>query len=143
MSLLFDDISRVIASEFPRRKMLSMLGAAVGGAVMASLGVRSEAFGQIPGVPKCGHGEILCNGRCCAGTCQNGRCCEKSTVHCGFECCGGGLLCCSGHCCTCKTAFCFHGFCCESGVICAGRCCELQEFCVDGKCRRVISPTQL
>jgi hypothetical protein len=143
MSFLFDDISRVIASEFPRRKMLSMLGAAVGGAVMGSLALRSEAFAQIPDVPNCGHGEILCNGKCCSGTCQNGRCCEKNTVHCGFECCGSGLLCCNGHCCTCKTAVCFRGFCCESGVICAGKCCELDEFCVDGKCRRVISPTSL
>jgi hypothetical protein len=132
--LLFDDVSRMIASPVPRRQMLGMLGSALGGAMLASLGLRSAAFGQNPGVPKCSSGQILCNGKCCSGTCQDGRCCEKNTTHCGFECCGGGLICCNGHCCTCRTAVCFDGFCCESGIVCAGKCCDLNQMCCKGKC---------
>jgi hypothetical protein len=143
MSFLFDDLSRVIASEVPRRKMLGMLGAAFGGAVMVSLGLRSAAFAQDSAVLKCGSGQIICNGKCCSGTCQDGRCCEKGMNHCGYECCPEAFICCSGHCCTCKTAVCFRGFCCESGIVCDGVCCEIGQTCIEGKCRKSISPTDV
>ena len=43
MSLLFDDVSRIVASPVSRRKMLGLVGGAVGGAVLASLGLGKPA----------------------------------------------------------------------------------------------------
>lgn len=142
MSLLFDDISRVIASEFPRRKMLGMLGAAVGARWWRLLACGLKLSGKRLQCPSAVTVKYSATADAAPGPARTADV-VKNMRHCGFECCGADLLCCNGHCCTCKTAVCFRGFCCESGVICAGRCCELQEFCVDGKCRRVISPTQL
>ena len=48
MSDLFDDISRIIARPMPRRQAFKLVGGAVGGAVVASLGLGrvSQAFGS-------------------------------------------------------------------------------------------------
>ena len=119
MSLLFDDVSRVIASPVSRRKMLGMVGTAFGGAMLAALGLQPTALGQAT-PENCPHGTTPCHGKCC----------EK------------GLICCAGKCCTSKKAKCMTSFCCESGIVCAGKCCTENEFCHDGKCKKVISPVE-
>jgi hypothetical protein len=160
MSSLFDDVSRVIGSSVSRRKMLGMVGGAVGGAVFASLGLRAAAFGaQSPQTAKkcppdktacgtnccdphqvcvdgeicCPPGHISCNGKCCGGTCTNGLCCGKNYTYCGGVCCPDGIVCCNGKCCGSTNAVCFNGKCCGSGIICNGVCCDPNEICCDGK----------
>src|ERR1700690_69890 len=119
MSFLVDDVSRIVASSFSRRKMLGMVGSAIGGAMLASLGLRTAAFGSQtpettakcpPDKTACGTkccdphqicvhgiccppGNINCNGTCCGGTCKNGVCCGKDLTHCGGACCAEGITC--------------------------------------------------
>lgn len=159
MNSLFDDVSRVIGSPVSRRKMLSLVGSAVGGAMFASLGLRATAFGaQTPeNTAKCGPhqkacgknccdpdrvcvegiccppGQTNCNGKCCGGTCTDGVCCGKESHYCGGACCPDGIVCCNGKCCGSKSSVCFNGKCCLSGIICNGVCCQPNEICCDGK----------
>ena len=157
MSLLFDDVSRVIGSSVSRRKMLGMVGGAVGGAILASLGLKATAFGDESPAKKCGPGltpcgtncckstqicadgiccapsQINCNGKCCNGTCTNGVCCGKNLTYCGGVCCAAGIICCNGKCCNNPTAVCFNGKCCGSGIVCNGVCCNPNQVCCDGK----------
>lgn len=119
MSLLFDDLSRAIASPVSRRKMLGMVGSAFGGAMLAALGLPSAAFGQ-----------------------ENSEKCPKGTTPCHGKCCEPGLICCAGKCCLSKKAKCMTSYCCESGIVCASKCCEPNEICDRGQCRRMISPNQ-
>jgi hypothetical protein len=119
MSLLLDDISRVIASPISRRKAIGMVGATIGGALLAAIGFKPVALGQETDF-KCPKGTTPCHGKCCPE----------------------GLICCGGKCCTSRKAKCLTSFCCESGIVCAGKCCKDGEFCVKGKCRKQISPTE-
>lgn len=160
MNNLFDDVSRVIGSPVSRRKVLGMVGGAVGGAVLASLGLRAAAFGQetSENKPKCGPhqtpcgkiccdsvrvcvdgiccppGHINCAGKCCGGTCTNGKCCGKDSHYCGGVCCPNGQICCNGKCCGSTAAVCHNGKCCISGNVCNGVCCQPNEICCKGKC---------
>jgi len=156
MSFLFDDVSRAIGSPVSRRKMLGMVGGTLGGAILASLGLRGAAFGQKTSCPKgetacgttcckstqvcvdgicCPHGNVNCNGKCCSGTCTEGVCCGKNTTYCAGVCCAAGIVCCNGKCCGSTTAVCHNGQCCGSGIICNGVCCNPNEICCDGKCK--------
>jgi hypothetical protein len=123
MSLLFDDISRVIASPVSRRKMLATVGTMLGGALLAVFGLQSSALADTDEDKKC--------------------ICPKGQYACHGKCCDDGTPCCGPKCCTSTKAVCLKGGCCETGVVCAGRCCCEDEHCVDGKCRKIISPTQL
>ena len=155
MSLLIDDVSRIVASPVSRRKMLGMLSGAIGGAMVASLGLRTAAFaaavppckaGQTPcgttccGSPKvcvngicCPAGDVNCGGKCCPGTCTNGLCCGKNTTYCNGKCCAAGNICCNGVCCTSSQAVCLNGKCCASGIVCNGVCCNPNQICCEGK----------
>ena len=158
MNFLVDDVSRIVASSVSRRKMLGMVGGAVGGAVLVSLGFRTAAFGaQSPNTTKCPSGKTVCgtyccdpqqicvdglccppgyvncSGKCCGGTCTNGMCCGKNYTYCGGVCCPDGIVCCNGKCCGSTSAVCFNGTCCGSGIICNGVCCDPNEICCDGK----------
>jgi len=159
MSSLFDDVSRVIGSSVSRRKMLGMVGSAVGGAVLASLGLRGAAFGaESPDSPPCkaGYtpcgsiccppskvcvngiccppGYTNCNGKCCGGTCYGSLCCGKNATLCGGKCCEPGLICCNGVCCSVPGSVCFNNKCCASGIVCNGVCCNTNSICCKGKC---------
>jgi hypothetical protein len=159
MNSLFDDVSRAIGSPVSRRKMLGMVGGAVGGSILTSLGFRGAALAaqSSAAVTHCGPnhtvcgtnccnsaevcvngiccppGYINCNGKCCGGTCTNGICCGKNYTYCGGVCCPDGIVCCDGKCCGSTTATCYNGNCCGSGIICAGVCCDPNEICCDGK----------
>jgi hypothetical protein len=153
MSLLIDDVSRIIGSPVSRRKMLGMVGGTVGGALLASLGLRAAAFGAPPckaGDTACGtkcctpsqvcmdglccaQGQTNCGGKCCSGTCTNGVCCKNSTFYCGGKCCASGLTCCNNVCCSYPGATCYNGKCCDSGIICNGVCCTTNQVCCDNK----------
>src|SRR5271165_4018590 len=102
MSKLFDDVSRIIGSPVSRRKMLGLVGGAVGGAVLASLGL-GEAYGDDhDNKPKCGKHQIVCGRTCCdpGQTCCDGKCCGSKQVCCNGKCCSPGQTCCNGKCCS-------------------------------------------
>jgi hypothetical protein len=154
MSFLFDDVSRVIGSSVSRRKMLGMVGGAVGGAMLASLGLRSTAFATVhcekgdtvcgknccPPSKVCMNGiccppsDTNCGGSCCPGTCYGSLCCGKGATLCGGKCCAPGLVCCNGKCCSYPGAICFNGKCCDSAIVCNGVCCTTNQICCKGKC---------
>jgi hypothetical protein len=89
MSMLFDDVSRIIASPVSRRKALRLVGEAVGGAVLASLGL-GMAFGDENDDHKikCRKGQKVCEKRCCNAheTCCDGKCCDNDEFCCDGRC---------------------------------------------------------
>ncbi len=155
MSSLFDDISRVIASPVSRREAVRLIGGAAGGALLTALGFSKAAAWQgdssewhcekgltVCGKSCCKSNQVCCKGQCCnpGQECKDGRCCNHGEVNCNGVCCAG--CCCAGKCCASPKAVCLNSVCCDSGVVCAGKCCAEKEFCVDGKCKKVISPTK-
>jgi len=128
MGALMDDISRIIASSVSRRDAFKLVGGAVGGAVLGSLGLRNTVFAQDPPRgPHCGPDETLCGRQCCHGDqqCCTDRCCRKDDTCCGRTCCPRDTSCCAGRCC--------HG---RREKCCGDRCCGEGRFCCDGKCLR-------
>ena len=109
MSSLFDDISRIIARPMPRRQAFKLVGGAVGGAALASLGLGrvSRAFGAPAGGPQplvtCKPGTIPCGTGCCPSsqTCCANVCCAagQNCSPCSggpSKCCNPGTICCPG-----------------------------------------------
>jgi hypothetical protein len=142
MSLLFDDISRAIASPVSRRKMLGTVGGMLGGALLAAFGLQSAAMGQ-KAEKTCATGKYLCNGNCCVeGTpCCGPHCCTSTSAVClNGACCESGIVC-GSTCCESTKAVCLNGACCGSGIVCAGKCCGTEEICVNGKCKKSSSNT--
>jgi hypothetical protein len=128
MSSLIDDISRIIASPVSRRRAFKMVGGAVGGAVLGSLGMRRAAFaqGRPEGPPFCPPGETRCDRTCCH---RDQKCCTD-------HCCGTEQICCSGHACCPPESSCCGGHCCGSPrtKCCGDKCCPEGNFCCDEKC---------
>jgi len=136
MNALLDDISRITASSISRREAFKLVGGAVGGALLAYLGVGRASRGLGAQDPnRCPHNRpVPCNGNCypsgysCCGrtvcntgqTCINGRCCPSAQV-------------CNGTCCP-SDQRCISGNCCPSARICSGTCCTSGQTCIDGKC---------
>jgi hypothetical protein len=138
MSVFFDDLSRIIASPMPRRQAFKLIGGALGGAVISSLG-----FGQADSTTSCPKGETQCGSGRNAICCRSGQtCCGNSTI--GYICCPS-----SGGCCTdarqpycsnanetcCRGICCNHGSkqtCCSNGT--SGICCRADEVCCNGRC---------
>jgi hypothetical protein len=138
MSVFFDDLSRILASPMPRRQTFKLIGAALGGAVITSLG-----FGQADSTTSCRNGETQCGSGRNAICCSSGQmCCGNSTI--GYICCPS-----SGGCCTdarqpycssatetcCRGICCNHGSkqtCCTNGT--SGICCRADEVCCNGRC---------
>ena len=92
MSNLFDDISRIIARPMPRRQAFKLVGGAVGGAVLASLGLGRAS--RILAA-NCGTATCTPNQSCCFNT----LCCSSSAVCCKSssgnpKCCNPGTICC-------------------------------------------------
>jgi hypothetical protein len=141
MSLLIDDVSRIIASPIPRRKMLRMAGSLMGGGILAYLGFGRASLGLAELSRSCGAEQVRCGkvccGRfemCCGGTCY------VPTIHEHAVCCGSVLCakvshqCCRGHCCR-KTEACCGAQCCSPGrACCLGQCCAPGHVCCNGRC---------
>jgi hypothetical protein len=153
MSALIDDISRVIASPISRRKAVRLVGGAVGGAVLSSLGLgrASRALGaQASNTVSCSGNQVLCNGKCypkgytCCGSrvcgsadkcCPGGYCCDTAQTCCGRACCARGETCCNGRCYP-STYTCCGGGVCDSDDKCCpgGYCCEKTQVCCGARC---------
>ena len=109
MSNLLDDISRIIARPMPRRQAFKLVGGAVGGAALASLGLGrvSRVFGAPAGGPQplvtCKPGTTPCGTGCCPSsqTCCASACCAagQNCSPCSggpSKCCNPGTICCPG-----------------------------------------------
>src|SRR5208337_335045 len=110
MSALLDDISRITASPISRREAFKRVGGALGGALLASLGLgrASRVLGAPVTCPR--SRPVLCNGeyypsgyKCCGSavcdsddTCCTNHCCEKPQTCCGSTCCPPGQACING-----------------------------------------------
>ena len=152
MSMLLDDVARIIASPISRRKAFRLVGGAVGGAVLASLGLGRSSQGWAAqaslALPVCPRGSSLCtagkNSVCCGNILQ--KCCtDKGPYCCGVgqtccqgTCCPAGTSCCNGRCCAnvlqrcCKDS---GSYCCGAGqTCCQGKCCNQNRICCGGKC---------
>ena len=132
--VLFDDISRVLASSIPRRQALRLVVGGIGGVILTAVWPSRFAYADGKVIP--------CNGFCFfeGGVCAPGLvctdkrfCCDPGTHICGLD---------SGpECCECKGRTCckddiHRGECCEC---CATKgtapCCNLKEnCCINGKC---------
>jgi hypothetical protein len=156
MSTLIDDISRVIASPVSRRQAFKMVGGAVGGALLASLGLGRATWAlgaDGEGDPKCPRFWVKCRGKCfppgynCCGTsvcngdqicCSNSHCCDDAKTCCGSGCCDRHSTCCGNHTCCARNMACCNGRCCSSpsAKCCGGECCPEGYLCCGGKCVR-------
>jgi hypothetical protein len=102
MSAFLDDVSRIIARPISRRQTLRLVCTAVGGVVLASLGLSRASWGAGSPDPEpqqpCPSGQTPCGSR------QHTVCCHSNQTCCGngsnAKCCGGGKVCCGGKCCT-------------------------------------------
>jgi hypothetical protein len=90
MSNLFDDVARIVASPVSRRQAFRLVSGAVGGAVLASLGLGRATRALAKKVPatSCPPAQV-CGTACCSAsqfcaTCTNGgtKCCAKGTICC-------------------------------------------------------------
>src|SRR6266508_211383 len=111
MDKLFDEISRIVASPIPRRRVMRLVFGGVASALVIAFGTgRVEADN--------------CNPACPTGqTCCNGVCCQAGQVCCNKVCCTAGQTCCGNQVC-CGT------------VCCNGqKCCAAGDVCCDQKCR--------
>src|SRR5208337_2674295 len=118
MSALLDDISRITASPISRREAFKLVGGAVGGALIASLGLGRASRGLAAQKRvTCPTGQIVCGTKCCTSTqtCSNGACCATAKA-------------CNGKCCT-STQTCISGACCASAQVCSGKCCASGQTC--------------
>jgi hypothetical protein len=106
----FDELAREMASgSISRGKSLKLMGAALLGGTLASLGM-GEASAHV-----CQPDGNACkkDAQCCSGTCEGGQCaaaaaCIPTNCHCTTS-----TECCSGHC--------SNGVCCPSGQVGLGR----------------------
>jgi hypothetical protein len=141
MSILFDDLSRIIAKPMPRREAFKLIGGALGGAFITRLGFGIEQAAAVT----CEKGESLCGSGSKAVCCSAGKvCCGDSTV--GWTCCPSGHKCCtdaSKPYCRTTTEGCCCGITCDKGAkqtCCTGasgknpRCCAAGEICCSDKC---------
>lgn len=116
----FDELTRGLASgTLSRGRALRLMGAAVVGGALASLGIGEAAADQ------CKRNGKACkkNSQCCSGTCAGGTCaaaCVSSGGSCGIDsdCCSG-FLCDNGACATCRSN---EGSCSTHGQCCSGYC---------------------
>ena len=142
MSLLIDDLSRIIASPIPRRQALRLAGNMLGGGILAYLGLGGPSRGHAEESRRCGAhmvpcGKICCQPSeiCCGGSCYSPRLPKP------LNCCGGKVLCsavsqqcCTDHCCG-KTENCCGAKCCAPGqACCKGQCCAPGEVCCNNRC---------
>ena len=149
MSVLFDDVSRILAGSSSRTHALKLIGGALGGAALTFLGVGCSSPG-VGTTPQLEHSSVVslrcrkrrrCGSHCCTKsqhccnqngtlTCCDGACCPQGQTCCGSTCCNSGQICCRGN---------FHSACCNSGQICCGTpafgvCCKSGQTCCVVSC---------
>jgi hypothetical protein len=154
MGVLMDDISRVIASPVSRRQAFKMVSGAVGGALLASLGLgRATRMLAADGAGdhRCPRFWVSCHGKCyppgyrCCGRsvcdrdqicCSNDHCCDDAKTCCGSGCCNRHSTCCGHNTCCQKDVACCNGKCCSSprAICCGGQCCPEGHLCCAGRC---------
>jgi hypothetical protein len=124
----FDDLARGLADgSVTRGKALRLMGAALLGGTLGSLGIDGEAGADPPGCKRNGK-TCKKDTQCCSGNCVNSKCaaCPSETTPCGTECCQTGATCVDGTCCP-------EAQVCDTGTTLA--CCAEGEQCgVDGVC---------
>jgi hypothetical protein len=101
----FDELAKELASgSISRGKALRLMGAALVGGTLASLGIREASADDEckPEGKKCRKDK-----QCCSGTCTEGHCAAACTSNGGT--CSTSTDCCSGNC--------SNGFCCPSGYV--------------------------
>ena len=141
MSLLIDDLSRIIASPIPRRQALRLAGSLMGGGILGYLGLGRTSSGLARPSRPCASDEVPCGKTCCQPFYM---CCGGTCYGPGFKehsvCCGSGLCskasqqCCTDHCCQ-KTETCCGASCCAPGhACCQGKCCPPGYVCCKDKC---------
>jgi len=137
MSALFDDMARIIASPISRREVFRLVSGALGGAVIAALGLgrTSQGWGAPAGGPQA-TAAAACRPPLarCPSSGSPSTCCDSTIQKCctdkGAYCCPKGSTCCHGRCCEsgegescCGTAA--HPICCDrDDVCCGGKCCD-------------------
>jgi len=108
----FDDLARGLADgTLTRGKALRLMGAAVVGGALGSLGISGEAGADPPGCKRngktCTRNDLCCSGNCSGGTCQaqtttttTSTTSTTTTPLCGpvSGTCNGNTDCCSGRC---------------------------------------------
>jgi hypothetical protein len=88
----FDELARGLASgSVSRRKALRLMGAALVGSALGSLGGVAAADDECKPLNK----KCRKNHQCCSGNCVNSTCaaCPSETTPCGTECCTAGESC--------------------------------------------------
>ncbi len=158
MSALLDDIARITASSISRREAFRLVGGAVGGALLASLGLGRASrgwgapAGGAQGNPEvacpqktcndhgtycCASYQTCCHGHCCTTeqTCTNNVCCPSGQTGCGGRCCASSR-CCNGTTCCPSNQRCSNNVCCPTGLTGCGttRCCLPGQVCCGSKC---------
>jgi len=153
MSLLIDDLSRVIASPIPRRQALRLAGNMLGGGILTYLGLGRASRILAQQSRSCRADQVQCGKTCCYSfeTCCDGRCygrefkeratccgsvvCSKSSQQCCTDhCCRKTETCCGTQCCSSGQACC-HGKCCAPGAVCCGSaCCGEGYVCCNNRC---------
>jgi len=125
----FDELARALASgSISRGKALRLMGAALVGGTLASLGIGQVAAAD----DECKPLEKKCrkNHQCCSGNCVDRKCaaCPSGTSACGTQCCPSGETC-------------LHGIaCCPNAKVCGtgafAICCKGEaQSCVEGLCQ--------
>lgn len=142
MSYVIDDLSRALAGQMPRRKVLKLLVSALGGAVASTFAVK-----QARATTTCPSGKKACGDCCCAEgeVCCNvapykAFCAPAGHTCCGTACCSSAEICCRS---------CSSPFCAAKGTTCCGKtscppghkccnnttCCTPTEVCKNGRCQ--------
>jgi hypothetical protein len=106
----FDELARGLASgSISRGKALKLMGAALLGGTLASLGI-GEAAADPPGCKRIGK-HCKRDNQCCSGNCSRHGTCVGGGLGClpNGDSCGSNGECCSGNC--------SNGFCCASGRV--------------------------
>jgi hypothetical protein len=107
----FDELARGLASgSISRGRALRLMGAALVGGTLASVGIGGIAAADPPGCKR--HGKhCKRDNQCCSGNCSSGGTCVGGGLGClpNGDSCGSNGECCSGNC--------SNGFCCASGRV--------------------------
>jgi hypothetical protein len=132
-AISFDELARGLADgSVTRGKALKLMGAALLGGTLGSLGIGGEAAADPPGCKRNGK-KCKQNTQCCSRNCVNGTCACK-----GFSsACNNNSECCSGNCsngicdqntvnCTCQDGFIKFGLCTTAAC---GDTTALNQFC--------------
>ncbi len=162
MAELFDDISRIIGSQMPRRNALRLISSVFVG---AALGATAKGRSYSPTTPS--RITVCCIGE--GGVCyQTGppyvvcptsppftqaQCNDLGPGHTWIAngtrcnqrlCCNVGETCCSTKCCSAQKPHCNNGVCCDDNHSCYNntQCCNDYQQCINDQCVSNPSPTR-